>query len=129
MKILLDTHVWLWWNMQPERLTKNSRSTIADISNQVFLSAVSSWEMAIKVAIGKLTLPVSLDRMVSESLTQDNMQTLALHHRHCFELGGLPSLHKDPFDRVLIAQARVEGLTLMTADTKISQYDVEILPA
>ena len=125
MKLLLDTHVWLWWNMQPERLRKRSRALIRDVSNQVFLSPASSWEIAIKTTIGKLELPVPLEQMVTESLNHDNMQSLPLHHRHCFELSELPLLHKDPFDRVLIAQARVEGLTLMTVDPMIPRYDVK----
>jgi len=129
MRLLLDTHIWLWWQMAPEKIKPATRRIIADSANTVFLSTVSSWELAIKIAVGKLKLPKPLDEMLPECLLADDIKTLALHHHHCFELQNLPMHHRDPFDRMLIAQARQEEMTIVTADTMLQRYDVELLQA
>lgn len=129
MTYLLDTHIWLWWQMRPKRLLPDVRERIADPANTVLFSTVSTWELAIKSALGRLVLPEPLERMVPDCLEADRMQTLVLQHRHGFELAALPRHHRDPFDRMLIAQARAERCTIITADPAFRVYDVEILPA
>jgi PIN domain nuclease of toxin-antitoxin system len=127
MKLLLDTHVWLWSQMHPDRIKPDVREAIARADNEVYLSSVSSWEMAIKIAAGRLQLPRPLDEIVPEALLADDMRSLPLEHHHCFELAKLPMLHRDPFDRMLVAQARQESLTLVTADRVFDRYEVELL--
>lgn len=129
MRLLLDTHVWLWWQMAPARLGERVREAIADTTNDVLLSTVSSWEMAIKIAVGKLQLPKPIHEMLPTALLDDQMQSLPLQHHHCFELTNLPMHHRDPFDRMLIAQARTERLVLVTADSQLGAYDVELMMA
>ena len=122
MKLLLDTHAWLWWQMAPERLSKAAREAIGAKENDVFFSAVSSWEMAIKIAAGKLQLPRALREMVPESLMQDGFINLPIQPAHCFVLAELPMHHRDPFDRMLVAQALAEECTLVSADTVLDRY-------
>jgi len=127
MRLLLDTHIWLWWQMSPGSIKPAIKDQIVDADNEVLLSTVSTWEMTIKIAVGKLQLPQPLEEMLPESLLLDSMLTLPLSHHHCFELTRLPMHHRDPFDRMLIAQARQESLTLVTADSMFHRYDVELL--
>ena len=129
MRLLLDTHVWLWWQMSPERLKDKVRHDIASLESEVFLSAVSTWEMAIKIAAGRLQLPAPMDEMIPESLLRDDFGSLPLQQHHCFELASLPMHHRDPFDRMLVAQARAEKLTLVTADRQLERYDVDLVLA
>jgi len=129
MRLLLDTHVWLWWQMAPERIKPEATRQIADSENAIFLSTVSSWEMAIKIAAGKLQLPRPLDQMVPDCLLADDIQTLPVQHHHCFELARLPMHHRDPFDRMLVSQARQEDLTIVTADPMFGRYEVRLLSA
>jgi PIN domain nuclease of toxin-antitoxin system len=126
-RLLLDTHLWLWWQMDSGRIPLEVRASIASKDAEVYLSAVSSWEMAIKIASGKLQLPRPLEEMVPESLLADDFRNLPLQPHHCFELGRLPMHHRDPFDRMLIAQARVENLTLVTADKQFRRYEAPLL--
>jgi PIN domain nuclease of toxin-antitoxin system len=127
VRLLLDTHVWLWWQMEPARIKKEVHAAIAEATTDVYLSAVSTWEMAIKIAAGKLQLPGPLEEMIPDALLADRMQTLPLLHHHGFELASLPMHHRDPFDRMLVAQARREGLTLVTADPLFRRYEVDLL--
>ncbi len=127
MKLLLDTHIWLWWQMRPERLSKSVMVALLSAEHDIYVSTVSSWEMAVKISIAKLQLPKALDEMVPESLSIDRFHNLALHHHHAFELARLPMHHRDPFDRMLIAQARQESMTLVTADKQFQRYDVQLL--
>jgi len=93
----------------------------------LLLSAASSWEIAIKVALGKLELPGSPDRFVPEQLAEDGIEPLAIEHAHALRVGRLPQHHSDPFDRLLIAQAQVERCALLTADAQLLDYDVDLL--
>jgi PIN domain nuclease of toxin-antitoxin system len=129
VKLLLDTHVWLWWQMAPERLSDKARDQIASAEAEVFLSTVSTWEMAIKITAGKLQLPAPLDEIIPDSLLRDDFRSLPLQHHHCFELAFLPMHHRDPFDRMLVAQARSEQLVLVTADRQLERYDLEMMLA
>lgn len=127
MKILIDTHCWLWWFLDPERLNSESRKLIASRHNEIFLSAVSSWEIVIKVGLGKLTLPLPPKEYIPSRLAKQGMSSLPVKQAHALQVGELPDHHRDPFDRLLIAQAQVEALSLLTADPQIKNYDVQIL--
>lgn len=122
MKLLLDTHVWLWWHTEPERLTAIARRQIADVRNEVFFSAASAWEMAIKRRLGKLALPESVASYVARRLASDNVEALPVTVAHAAAVEALEPLHRDPFDRLLIVQARHEGLRLFTADDQVLAY-------
>ena len=122
MKLLLDTHVWLWWNTQPERLAANARRQIGDVRNEVFLSAASVWEMAIKRRLGKLSLPESVGSYVARRLATDDVRALPVTVDHASAVETLELLHRDPFDRLLIIQARHEGLRLLTVDDEVLAY-------
>jgi len=127
MTVLLDTHCWLWWVAVPEKLSDNARGQIADKDNTVLLSAASSWEMAVKYSIGKLKLPEPPGAFVPSRLARDRMAALAIEHAHALHVAQLPLHHHDPFDRLLIAQAQVESIPIMTVDRQFEQYDVEII--
>ena len=123
-RLLLDTHVVLWWLADDPTLSGELKVMI-DEEVDVFASAAVIWEVAIKQALGKISAPVDLPERIRDS----ELQQLAITGDHAIESGRLPLIHRDLFDRVLIAQARVEGLTLVTRDSRIHQYDVAILTA
>ena len=129
MKLLLDTHVWLWLQTTPERIRSSTLALLEDIDNELLLSAASSWEIAIKWAIGRLKLPVGPDAYVEARLAQSGTQGLPVEHRHALHVAKLPMHHRDPFDRLLVAQAQLEQATLVTADRQLDPYDVERLSA
>ena len=129
MKLLLDTHVFLWLQTEPERLRKETRTLLASTANEVFLSVASVWEMAIKARLGRLPLPEPLDRYVPTRCEAAGVSLLSISATSAFEVGRLPAHHTDPFDRMLVAQARVEGLRLVTNDRALGRYQVEILRA
>jgi PIN domain nuclease of toxin-antitoxin system len=122
LKLLLDTHVWLWWNTEPERLTKSAHRQIGSTRNELFLSAASVWEMAIKRRLGKLSLPESVASYVARRLRSDAITGLPVTLDHAAGVELLDLLHNDPFDRLLIVQARHEGLRLLTADDQVLAY-------
>ena len=117
-RLLLDTHVLLWWLCDDPQLGKSSRQIITNPKNQVYVSAASTWEISIKKSTGKLTAPEDMDAIVES----EGFEKLPITLFHGDQAGSLPKLHKDPFDRMLIAQAQSEGLTIVTNDEKI--YDV-----
>jgi PIN domain nuclease of toxin-antitoxin system len=127
VKILLDTQCWLWWFLLPERLSGGAREVIAAAREPLYLSAVSSWEIAIKVGLGKLRLPDTPARYVPARLAEQGMSSLAFEHAHALRVAELPPVHSDPFDRLLVAQAQVERMTIMTADPQVLAYDVATL--
>lgn len=118
MKLLLDTHVLLWWLANDASLPKTAAELIADPENVVFVSAVSLWEIWLKQSLGKLRLPVDFE----ERLTAEAFESLPLTASQTREVAVLPWLHRDPFDRMLLAQARRENLTLLTADEVVARY-------
>ena len=120
--LLLDTHVWLWWNAAPERLSLAAKARIADPRVRVFLSAASVWELAIKAGLGKLTLGEPVAAYVTRRLASDAVESLPVTAAHAAGVEGLARLHKDPFDRILVAQARAEGLILLTVDPHVLAY-------
>jgi len=127
MKALLDTHVWLWLQTTPERLSGEALALVEDTSNDLFLSAASAWEIAIKYALGKLPLPEPPDRYVASRLELSGTAALPVEIRHAVHVAALPTHHRDPFDRVLIAQAQLENLVLVTADGQLAPYGVEMV--
>jgi PIN domain nuclease of toxin-antitoxin system len=124
MKLLLDTHVLLWCLSQPGALRPDLRDRLQDPDNVVFVSTVSAWEMEIKRALGKLKAPADLD----EQLRQRRFTELSVHLRHVRALRDLPPLHRDPFDRMLVAQALADDLTLVSHDKRVQRYPVPCLP-
>jgi len=126
MKILLDTHVWLWTLISPQRIPLDVREIFAERKNPLLLSAASSWEIAIKYRLGRLPLPEPPSQFIPPRLMRDGIEPLSVQHDHAQAVAELPAHHKDPFDRLLIAQARIERLVLVTADPKLSAYDVEL---
>ena len=126
MRFLLDTHTFLWANAHPERLG-NQRNIVEDRHNDRIVSAVVSWEIAIKVGLGRLHLPAEPDMWIPARLKSMAAIPIGIEHRHTFGVSSLPPIHRDPFDRLLVAQAQALQLPIMTADTKIAAYDVEVL--
>ncbi len=127
MRLLLDTEVWLWSLTAPERMSDEARDALEDASNELYLSAASSWEISIKAALGKLPLPDAPARFVSSRMAQMGVRGLAVEHPHAWRVYDLPAHHKDPFDRLLIAQAQVEDLTIVSADPQFRNYPVKLL--
>ena len=124
MRLLLDTHILIWAVSMPDRLSPPVRAALETPDNDVLVSAASAWEIAIKQALGRLTFPLDIyDRVLDEA----GFAHLPILAAHGIEAGALPRHHADPFDRLLIAQARVEALTLVTADAAFMPYDVRIL--
>ena len=127
MKLLLDTQCWLWWFAQPERLNEEAIAHITDENNELWLSVASIWEIGIKVAIGKLPLPDPLDSYISSRMAQLGMRSLEITASHALQAAALPLHHRDPFDRMLIAQAQIEEMTLVSADSMFNKYDISLL--
>lgn len=129
MKILLDTHCWLWMEAAPERLSEEARGLVLDPGNEIFLSAASSWEIALKHALGRLRLPLPPERYVPSRLRRSRIMPLPIQHEHALRVGRLPRHHRDPFDRMLVAQAVIEGMALLTADPQLEAYPAKVLRA
>jgi PIN domain nuclease of toxin-antitoxin system len=125
MRLLLDTHVWLWLVAAPERLSRDARDRLELSDTRLFLSAASGWEMSIKQQLGRLELGGPAERVIPELMLRSDVTPLPITHLHGLRAGALPPHHRDPFDRMLIAQAQLEGLPIMTADAAFAAYDVE----
>lgn len=127
MKLLLDTHAFIWWDKAPDRLSGRVLRAINQSSNEVFLSVVSLWEMAVKTAAGKLELHGTVRSRIEIQLEQNSLRLLALEPAHVWALDGLPGARGDPFDRMLAAQAAHEGMALVTRDERIRALKVRTL--
>jgi PIN domain nuclease of toxin-antitoxin system len=127
MRAILDTHTFLWWNMDDLQLSQTAREFIADGRNELYLSAVSAWEIALKYAKGRLKLPQAPDQYVTDRITLHRILSLPVETSHALRVYYLPDLHQDPFDRLLIAQSQLEDLPILTANTMIGQYEVSII--
>jgi PIN domain nuclease of toxin-antitoxin system len=127
VKILLDTQVWLWVLGEPTRLSAAGRARLRSPANTFYLSAASVWEIVIKHTVGKLRLPDEPVAYLRGRLAETPATILPITHEHTLQLALLPLHHRDPFDRILVAQAQVEGLRLMTADRQFKAYPVEIV--
>ncbi len=122
MRLLLDTHTFLWWVNDSDALSRAARARIADVRNECFLSLASAWEMAIKVGSGKLELPAPVERFVEEQLAANSFRLLPIDLDHVAHVATLPFHHRDPFDRLLAAQALKEQLTIVSADPVFRKY-------
>jgi len=127
MRLLLDTHAFLWWIADDPRLSERARKVIADAENEVYFSAVSAWEIVTKVGLGRLALPEDLDGFLAEQLRKNRFLPLAITIPHTLRVRALPEVHKDPFDRLLVAQAQAEGLVLVSGDRWVGHYPVPVL--
>lgn len=127
MKALLDTHTFLWWNLDAPQLSSTAREIIGDGRNEIFLSAASAWEIAIKYARGRLELPETPEVYVPNRMTRHNFSPLPIHLSHALQVYKLPDIHQDPFDRLLVAQSQLEDLTLLTTDQEVARYGVDII--
>ena len=127
MKVLLDTHTFLWWITDHPKLPSRVREIIGDGNNELFVSAASGWEIAIKAKLGRLQLPDEPQRFILEQLSLNAIQSLPIQMSHALHVFSLPDHHRDPFDRILISQAQLEGLPILTADPQISLYPVEVI--
>ena len=124
MKLLLDTHCFIWMDDDFSKLSPKVQQAIVDPNNTLYLSIASIWEMQIKVQLGKLSFNLPLEQKIEEQVKQNNLELLAINQAHVYGLDKLPQAHKDPFDRLLISQAQKEGLSLITLDPLIQQYSV-----
>jgi PIN domain nuclease of toxin-antitoxin system len=127
MRLLLDTHVLLWWHHEPSRLTEVSYDAIRDVDNEVFVSVVNGWEIQIKAQLGKLALSRPLNDLFHQEQVTNDFRVLPVTMNHVYALAHFPLHHRDPFDRLLVAQAHEEGFTLVTHDPKLSAYSVSLL--
>ena len=128
MKVLLDTHTFLWWSSRHGALVSDRvRDLLADGATEVAFSLASAWEIAIKVAAGRLELPAPVGQFIPDRLRRHGFQLMAIELSHAIRAGALPRIHGDPFDRMLVAQAQVEGLALISSDPAIARYDVETI--
>lgn len=129
MKILLDTHAWLWMIAAPHRLSAAARERLVSGTTVLYLSAASSWEMSIKQALGRLDLGGDPEHVIPEMMLRSDVVALDITHQHTLRAGALPPHHRDPFDRLLIAQAQLEGLTVLTRNPIFEEYGVQVLAA
>ena len=127
MKILLDTHAFLWWNMDSPQLSQKAKEMIASSKTEVFISAASTWEIAIKCQKGKLILPEVPEKYVISRISYYGFEPLPIHISHTLKTFNLPVIHSDPFDRILIAQCELENMSIVSADEIIQQYEVNVL--
>ena len=127
MRYLLDTNVWLWSVFEPSRLSGKAQSVIADLGQEVYISAASAWEIAIKSGSGKLRLPEPPATYVPRRTAEQGIRPLAVTHQHALAVSGLPPHHRDPFDRLLVAQSNLENMVLIASDRMFARYPVDVL--
>ncbi len=124
MRALLDTHTLLWMVSRSNQLTETARAAIADGRNELYFSIAGYWEIGIKQSLGKLELSAGWQNTLPKEMTHNRITWLPIEPRHVHEVAALPWIHRDPFDRLMIAQSRVEGLTLISRDPQFSEYGV-----
>lgn len=127
MRVLLDTHAFLWWTTNNPRLSARARQVIADTDNSIYISAASAWEIATKQRLGKLKGVPDATTRFSELVTADGFDHLPITHLHALRSGGFKVAHRDPFDRMLAAQSEIERLPLLTCDPAFEQFGIETL--
>lgn len=123
----MDTHAFIWWVNEPAKLSQAASALIADGDNQTLLSAVTAWELAVKHRKGRLDLPDSPENIFRTAFTEDGFAPMPIDISHALQVGNLPPIHSDPFDRLLIAQAQTERIPILTSDPNIARYDVETI--
>ena len=126
MKLLLDTHSFIWWNSAPEFLSKQALALLEDEANEPVISVVNIWEIQIKNAAGKMDLTVPLENIV-KTYSENGIEILPVYASHILQLNSLADHHRDPFDRILVAQALVKDMTIISKDAKIKQYPVTVV--
>jgi PIN domain nuclease of toxin-antitoxin system len=127
MKVLLDTHTFLWWIANDPQLSLSAKQIMEDANTEPLLSAVSGWEIAIKSRLGKLKLPADLQGFIAEQLRVNAIQVLPIQMSHALHVFTLPDHHRDPFDRMLVAQSQLEQLPILTCDPQIARYAVIVM--
>jgi PIN domain nuclease of toxin-antitoxin system len=127
MRALLDTHTFLWWNQNAAELSATAREFIGEGSHEIFFSAASAWEIAIKYARGRLELPEAPEQYVATRLAQHRFTPLPIQLSHALHVSTLADIHQDPFDRLLISQSRLEKLPMLSADRDIARYGVDVI--
>lgn len=127
MRLLLDTHIFIWWDSEPEKLPQAILDALEDSANTLVLSVASVWEMQIKAQLGKLTLRRPLKEIVESQRRANGIELMSVEAEHVYFLDGLPPHHKDPFDRLLVAQTNAEGMALVSVDPVFGSYPVRLL--
>ena len=125
MSFLLDTHVFIWWTIRPNHLSEKASDLIVDSSNNLFLSLASVWEMQIKTQLGKLHFDLPLPELIKKQQEVNNLYLLPIEITHIYNLSNLPNYHRDPFDRLLMAQALVEKISVISVDKVFDEYPVD----
>ena len=129
MRVLIDTCVFLWMRMAPDRIAPGARETLVDARTEVLFSAASSWEIAIKYAVGRLELPEEPSTFIPKRIVSSKLTPLPVEHTHALRVASLPMHHRDPFDRLLIAQSVELRVPIVTEDRRFYEYEVEVIPA
>jgi PIN domain nuclease of toxin-antitoxin system len=129
VRVLLDTQVWLWMWGAPERLRNEARTVLEDPATALHVSAATAWEIATKAALGRLRLATSAEAWLADPRHRRDVTDLPISFDHAIRAGSLPPVHRDPFDRMLVAQAQIEGLVLVSADRQLAAYEIETLQA
>ena len=127
MKVLLDTHAFIWWITDDERLSSHARSIITNGDNELLVSSASGWEIVIKARLGRIHLPDKPESFIAEQLNINAIQSLPIQMSHALHVYNLPYHHRDPFDRMIIAQAQVEDLPILTMDPQIAKYEIMVI--
>ena len=127
MKYLLDTHAFLWFVSDDNKLSPQAKSIIKDHNNEIYFSAASAWEISIKIRLGRLTMEEDLEPFIVAQLAENNFQTLSITILHSLYTSKLPEIHKDPFDRMIIAQSKAENMSLISKDKNIKKYKVPVV--
>jgi PIN domain nuclease of toxin-antitoxin system len=127
VKLLLDTHAFLWWASGDPRLSSRAAGLISDAENDVFFSAASAWEIVIKSGLGRVRLPDAPKRYLPDRMARHGFAVLPVQMRHAIRVHDLPPLHRDPFDRMLVAQALAEDMALLSGDPHVARYPVTVL--
>lgn len=127
MKVLLDTHTFLWWITDDNRLSSSAREIITSGDNELFLSAAAGWEIAIKAQLGRIKLPKEPHSFIAEQLRLNSIQSIPIHMSHALHIYSLPNHHRDPFDRMIVAQAQLEDLAILTMDSQIARYEIKVI--
>lgn len=127
MRALLDTHAFLWWIDDDDRLSTTARDAIADGGNEILFSVVSAWEIVTKAALGRLAIEGTAGDLIPQQIEANAFQVLPIHLRHALRLADLPSAHRDPFDRMLVAQALEEDVAILTGDRQVAAYPIRVV--
>jgi PIN domain nuclease of toxin-antitoxin system len=127
MRVLIDTHVFIWWTGESNQLSSLARDTLIDPQTELLVSTASVWEMQIKVSLGKLSFQTALPELINDEISRNRINLLPIELKHIYALHNLPLHHRDPFDRLLIAQSILEELTIVSIDEKFDSYGINRL--